>query len=229
MFTRSSIVTVAVAVLLAGSTLAQEYPPAFPRPTATKVFETDRIVVWDIVWPKGYATPMHRHVYDQVGTYYQTGGRTITTPDGTSRSTMTQVGGLSTTRKGTTHIEEGATDPPLRAVFIEMKKETGSGQPEQVSGPPPIFTSGAKPLLDDNRVVVWDYTWTPGGPAVRTPFTRDTVVVWLGTGTLRMTPERGAPQAVEVMPGTVRRYTRGDVESVEVLAGSPRSMIFSFK
>src|ERR1700719_2179845 len=97
---------------------AQSYPPAFPRTNATKLMETDRIVVWDIVWPKGQPTPMHQHVHDQVGTYYATGGRAITTPDRVARQTTTPVGGLSTTRKGTTHIEEGTTDPPLRAVFI---------------------------------------------------------------------------------------------------------------
>ena len=86
---------------------------------ATKLLETERIVVWDIVWPKGQPTAMHRHPHDQVGTYYSRGGRLITQPDGTKREGMTEVGNLSTTRKGTTHIEEGATDPPLRAVFIE--------------------------------------------------------------------------------------------------------------
>ena len=54
---------------------------------------------------------MHRHVYDQVGTYYARGGRLITTPDGAARAIVTEVGSLSQTRKGTTHIEEGNTDP----------------------------------------------------------------------------------------------------------------------
>ena len=45
--------------LLTLTLAAQAYPPAFPRPTAKKLMETDRIVVWDIVWPNGQATPMH--------------------------------------------------------------------------------------------------------------------------------------------------------------------------
>ncbi len=45
------------------------------------------------------------------------------------RTAVTKIGSLSTTRKGTTHIEDGNTDPPLRAVFIELKKETASGLP----------------------------------------------------------------------------------------------------
>ena len=125
----------AVLLVMAGVATAQsELPPPFPRTNATKLLETDRIVVWNIVWPKGQPTAMHRHVYDQVGTYYARGGRTITTPDGAARQAMTEVGSLSTTRKGTTHIEEGNTEPPLRAVFIELKRDTPSGLGASTSG-----------------------------------------------------------------------------------------------
>ena len=53
------------------TSMAQELPPPFPRTNATKLFENDRINVWDIVWPRGQPTALHRHIYDQVGTYYQ--------------------------------------------------------------------------------------------------------------------------------------------------------------
>lgn len=227
--TRGRIILVALAATLSAIVHAQTYPPAFPRPTAKKLFETDRIVVWDISWPKGYATPLHRHLYDQVGTYYATGGRIITTPDGEKRSSTTPVGNLSTTKRGTTHIEEGATDPPLRAVFIEMKKDEGSGQPEAAAAtPPPWIRDGAKALLDEARVVVWDYTWKSGAP-VSTTYTRDTVAVWLSAGKIKLTPKGGGATTIDVAPGQVRRYARGDVESVEVVEGSPREMIFAFK
>src|SRR3954471_18072572 len=135
-------------------------PPPFPRTNATKLLDTDRITVWDIVWPKGQPTTMHRHVYDQVGTYYASGGRLITAPDGTARAIMTDVGSLSTTRRGTTHIEEGTTDPPLRAVFIELKRETASGRPDaDAAGPAPFPRDGGNQILDDDRVTAWDYQW----------------------------------------------------------------------
>src|SRR5215831_2292443 len=138
----------------------QELPPPFPRANATKLFENDRVNVWDVVWPRGQPTVLHRHIYDQVGTYYQRGGRVITTPDGEKRSSVTEVGSLSTTRKGTTHIEEGTTDPPLRAVFIELKQDGPSGTaPADSHGPSPFPREGAKQLLDDARVRVWDATW----------------------------------------------------------------------
>ena len=217
-------------IVLTFGLAAQSYPPAFPRTNVTKLMENDRIVVWDIVWPKGQPTPMHRHVHDQVGTYYAPGGRAITTPDGATRQAMTEVGALSTTRKGTTHIEEGTTDPPLRAVFIELKQETGSGVPDAPSPLPPAFPrDGAKQLLDDERVTVWDYTWTPGARGVLSRYTRDTVVVWLDKGSMRVTPEGKTAATVAVAPGQMRFYARGSREVAEAVDGSPRAMIFAFK
>src|SRR5207248_4330269 len=140
-------------------------PPPFPRKNAVKLLETDKIVVWDIVWPKGQPTAMHRHPHDQVGTYYARGGRVITQPDGTTRSNMTEVGSLSTTRKGTTHIEEGASDPPLRAVFIELLNDTGPTAPAPDASA--VSHSGARQVLDDDRVTAWDLVWKAGPAALK--------------------------------------------------------------
>ena len=86
----------------------------------------------------------------------------------------------------------------------------------------------AKALLDEARVVVWDYTWKSGAPVSAT-YTRDTVAVWLSVGKIKLTPKGGSATTIDVAPGQVRRYARGDVESVEVVDGSPREMIFAFK
>jgi hypothetical protein len=205
-------------------------PPPFPRTNATQLLDTDRIAVWDIVWPKGQPTPMHRHVYDQVGTYYSRGGRLITTPDGVVRGVITEVGSLSTTKKGTTHIEEGNSDPPLRAVFIELKQETGSGLPAaDVGGPATFPRDDAKQILDDERVTAWDYTWTSGEQRLRYRPARETVIVWLSPGKLRVR-QRGRDATVsDVNAGTMHHLDRGSNETLEVVSGSPRAILFELK
>jgi hypothetical protein len=220
------LLTIALTVGLA----AQSYPPAFPRANVTNLMENDRIAVWDIAWPKGQPTPMHRHLHDQVGTYYAPGGRAITTPDGATRQTTTEIGALSTTKKGTTHIEEGTTNPPLRAVFIELKQDRPSGSAETPSRLPPVFPrGGATQLLDDERVTVWDYTWKPGVHGALSRYPRDTVIVWLAKGTMRVTPE-GKPAAMTaVSPGKMQFYAGGSAEVADAVDGSPRAMIFAFK
>jgi hypothetical protein len=221
-----ALLPVCVMALSAQSAL----PPPFPRTNATKLLDTDRITVWDIVWPEGQPTAMHRHVYDQVGTYYATGGRLITTPDGAARTTITEVGSLSTTRKGTTHIEEGNTDPPLRAVFIELKRETASGLPgADLGGPAPFPRDGAKQVLDDDRVTAWDYVWAAGPQGLRYRPARETVIVWLGTGTLRVTLRDGATTVSDVKAGTMRHMIRGSNETVEMASGSARAILFQLK
>ena len=221
----------AALLLCAAAATAQQrdLPPPFPRTNATKLLETDRINVWDIVWPKGQPTALHRHIYDQVGTYYARGGRLITATDGTERRGMTEVGSLSTTRKGTTHVEEGTTDPPLRAVFIELKKDTPSGVPVASVGEPGLPREGAKLVLDTERVTAWDYTWAPGGHALRYRAALDTVIVWLDQGTLRVTSASGLASSIDVKPGTMRYLARGADETLEITSGSPRTLFFQLK
>src|SRR4029078_6878002 len=123
-----------------------------------------------------------------VCTTYARGGRIIGTPDGRARPTVPEVGSLSTTRKGTTHIEEGNTDPPLRAVFIELRKETPSGLPAAgVGGPAALPRIGAEQLLDEDRGIAWDYTWVAGAQGLTYRAALETVIVWLGEGRLRVT------------------------------------------
>ena len=207
----------------------QELPPPFPRTNATKLFENDRINVWNIVWPKGQPTALHRHIYDQVGTYYARGGRTITTPDGEKRSNMTEVGSLSNTRKGTPHIEEGNTDPPLQAVFIELKKDTPSGATPADAGPSPFPRAGAKQVQDDDRVTAWDVTWTSGSGGFTYRAARETVVIWLGDGTLRVTPGSGSASSISVKAGTMRHLDRGAGETLEMVSGAPRVLFFELR
>jgi hypothetical protein len=218
------------AVLLVAALAAQTYPPPYPRTNATRLLDTDRIAVWDMVWPKGEPSPTHRHVHDQVGTYYVAGGRLITALDGTSRTNFTEVGALSTTVKDTTHVEEGTTDPALRAVFIELKQERSSGRPDATADVPPLFPrDGAKGLLDTDRTQVWDYTWHAGGPASTYVHPRDTVVVWLAPGTIRLTPRNGPAVVVTTKIGQMMYKERGTVETLEVVDGSPRSYSFELK
>ena len=221
-FTLSALAVIFGSVLLAQDSL----PPPFPRTNATKLLETERMIVWDVVWPKGQPTAMHRHPHDQVGTYYSRGGRLITQPDGTKREGMTEVGNLSTTRKGTTHIEEGATDPPLRAVFIELLQDSGPATPAPDTSA--LIRSGPKPALDDDRVTVWDVKWQSGPAALKYHASRDTVVVWLDSGKVRSVGGKASAIA-DVKAGTMRYLAHDSAETLEVVEGAPRTMFFQLK
>jgi hypothetical protein len=152
----------------------QTYPPPFPRPNAVKLFENARTQVWDVVWPKGQATPLHRHLYDITGTYYASGDRIITEVDASTRRVSTKAGGIVWQFKGLTHVEEGSSEQPLRAVMIELKGDGPSGIVKETAGVAPLARSAT--LLDNPRITAWRYV----RPAQQTKHghTLDTVVVW---------------------------------------------------
>jgi hypothetical protein len=118
---------------------APQYPPPFPRPGTTQLFENDAIAVWDVSWLK-QEYPMHTHLYDLFGVSYVEGDRVITPP---GSLTTTKAWVFQENVAGSTHVEEGASEPPMRAVLMEVKSaapridvvETPDGL-RQVAGAP---------------------------------------------------------------------------------------------
>jgi len=111
-----------------------------------------------------------------------------------------------------------------------LKRETPSGLPDaDVGGPAPFPRDGAKQILDDDRVTAWDYTWASGAQGLRYRPARETVIVWLGAGQLRVTQLDGAATVSDVKAGTMRHMTGGSNETVEMVSGSPRAILFQLK
>jgi hypothetical protein len=179
------------------------YPPAYPRPGATKLLENDRVIVWDISWLK-QQYPIHRHVYDLAGVYYAPGDRMITSLEGTKRPVSTKAGDVAFQLKGVTHIEEGTSDAPLRAVFFEMKEDAASGRRDPAGGPGPFPGDGAKQLLDNARITAWEFA-----PGARRPHrhSRDAVMVWLEGDTAHAAfVPLGTVHAAEATGAAARAY-----------------------
>jgi hypothetical protein len=173
----------------------QNLPPAYPRAGATKILDNAHLQVWSIAWLKGKPSPLHRHLYDLVGVYYEPGDRMIISPEGARRPVSTTAGEIAFQRKGVTHIEEGISESPLRAVFIEMKDEQPSGRVATSDDTVPTMGGiGAKRLLDNERVTVWKYSYGFGMDGPRHRHDRDTVVVWI---------QEQTPHAVIVPAGTI--------------------------
>lgn len=165
-----------IAALIAFYAVAgQTLPPPYPREGTRALADNARAQVWDVSWPKGKPSGMHRHLYDMTGLYYWPGDRVITAVDGSTRDISTKAGQIQWQLKGITHIEEGTSEDPLRAVMIELKGDRPSGNVAKASGAPP-FSGNSMPLLDNERVTVWEYAKTADGKRHSHPM--DTFVVW---------------------------------------------------
>lgn len=130
---------------------AQTYPQPFDRDGATKVFENDRVIVWDVSWlPIAY--PTHRHLYDYAGVYYTDGDRVVVSPQGQRSPTHSTAWDHFFFRRGVTHSEEGVGKDTLRAVFLELK------EPAPVNAADTTASTGlGRKVRESNRLVIWEY------------------------------------------------------------------------
>jgi hypothetical protein len=128
---------------------AQTYPQPFDRDGATKVFENDRVIVWDVSWlPIAY--PTHRHLYDYAGVYYTNGDRVVVSPQGVRSPTHSTAWDHFFFRRGVTHSEEGVGTDTLRAVFLELK------EPTPVSAADTASAGLGRKVRESNRLVIWE-------------------------------------------------------------------------
>ena len=196
----------AVATLFAQ---ADSLPPAYPRAGATTLLENARVIVWDISWLKQqYA--LHRHPYALVGVYYSQGDRTIIAQDGSRRPVSTKAWDTAFQRAGVTHIEEGASDTPLRAVFIEMKEPGASGPIDAVTAPAPLAATLGASFIDNDRVTGW-LLQSGRAPAAHR-HQRDAVVLWFA----------GAQHGADFV-------ARGTVHNAEAHASGDHVYVFELK
>jgi hypothetical protein len=132
---------------------AAELPPPFPRPGTTKILENDAVAVWNVSWLK-QKYPLHTHRYDLVGISYAEGDRIITQGDAPGRLVPTKAWVFQSHRAGVTHVEEGASDPPKRAVLIEVNSPAPrSAAAEPADG---LRQVAGVPAWDvNNRAAAW--------------------------------------------------------------------------
>lgn len=136
--------------LVAGQ--APDLPPPFPRPGTTLIFENDVVAVWNVSW-LAQKYPLHTHRYDLVGVSYVEGDRIITQGDKPGRRVNTKAWVFQTNRANVTHVEEGASDPPMRAVLIELKN--AAPREAAAAAADGLRQVAGAPAFENHRTVAW--------------------------------------------------------------------------
>lgn len=219
----------ALALLVAAVSAAalQSYPPAFPREDATKIFENERVVIWDVRWIKGKPSPMHEHRLPLARVFIRPGPVEVTLPDGSSRIAPPTV--VSFQERGLVHMEEGQSDPPRHGFIIELKDHRPPPLAPKPGMPPTFPAEGAAKLLENDRVIIWDFRFDPAKPVPAHYHDKDSVVVTMASGKIRSTPPGGQPEIVTLTFGEARFRPRDRAHTEEVVEGSPRTVIVELK
>src|SRR5258706_5363829 len=108
---------------------------------------------------------------------------------------------------------------PAKAIVITLKDKVVAPIANTSGFPNAFPRPNNKKVYEDARVIVWDYTWTPG---VATPMhfhDKDVVVIYLGNGSLKSTTTDGKSVVNKWVPGDTRFNLRDRVHTETLVEG----------
>jgi hypothetical protein len=226
MMTRRSIIS---SVVVCAALLASARPFASSFEGSKQIFDNARVTAWDVVWKAGQGSAAPDSL-DTVSIALTAGPVKIIRQDGTSTTASHAIGDLVFERKGTGHREEaiGGAAPP-RAIVVELK-DVKVPPLANTSGHPNAFPRpGVKKLLENERIVAWDYTWTPGNPTPTHFHDKDVVVVYLADGELASTTPDGQVVNNPHFFGFTKFNARDRVHTETLVKGKARAIIVELK
>jgi hypothetical protein len=136
---------------------------------------------------------------------------------------VSRTGHATFLKKGDKHAADG---PGILIGLKDFKVEPLVNK----TGLPAAFPRpGSKKLLENARVVVWDYTWTPG---VATPMhfhDKDVVVYYLDDGDLQSTTPSGEKTVNPYKPGMIRFNLRDRSHTETLIRGRQHGIMTELK
>jgi hypothetical protein len=167
---------------------------------AEPVIDNDRVTVWDTTQP----LPPAQHDFVAV----------------------------SLSRKGSAYFGHAGSIPGkagARTVVIELKDHP-LPPIANTSGYPLAFPRPhVRKLLENDRVVVWDYAWHPNEPSPMHFHDKDTLVVYEATGALQSTTPDGKATVNENNFGDIRFNRRDRTHTELLIRGTGHAVITELK
>jgi hypothetical protein len=139
---------------------------------------------------------------------------------------------VSLSRMGTAYFGHQGDAPGksgVRTVVVELKDHAlppianGSGYPLAFPRP------HARKLLENDKVVVWDYVWRPDDPSPMHFHDKDALVVYEATGALQSTTPDGKTTVNENKSGDIRFNRRDRTHTELLLRGRGHAVVTELK
>jgi predicted metal-dependent enzyme (double-stranded beta helix superfamily) len=204
----------------------------------TPVIENERVKVWDITLAPGKSTRLDHHENDFVTMFLVGGEIRSTDADGKTSVSTRQFGDAifspKSGRKGGVEEEEVISGSVVsgsvaRMVVVELKDHLEAPYVNKSGYPAAFPRAGSKRVLDNDRVVVWTYSWTPGVPTPMHFHDKDVVVVYRYDGSLKSSTPDGKSVVNDYKAGSIR-FNKGDrTHFEELVSGQQSAMILELK
>jgi len=180
---------------------------------ARPIIDNERVAVWDFTWTRGVPEALERSRTDSVWI-----------------SVSPSAGDVRYWAKGAPRRAEQSIGTPIRMISIDLKDHPVAPI-ANTSGFPNAFPrpGNNRKVFENNRVIVWDFTWTKDVPTPMHFHDKDVVVVYLGTGTLRSTTPDGKATDNKWKPGDTRFNLGNRIHTETLIEGELRAVITELK
>jgi len=170
------------------------------------LIENERVIVWDV--PAGQALPeaVTHHEYDVV------------------KVSFTHGSGSAVFEKKGQHAT--AAPVSMRTMVIALKDHAVPPIPNKTGLVSAFPRPGVKKLIDNDRIVTWEYTWQPNVPTPMHFHDKDVVLVYLEDGSLKSTTPDGKELINDYSYGQIK-FNPGNRSHTELLVKGQQHAIMT--
>jgi hypothetical protein len=115
------------------------------------------------------------------------------------------------------------------SIVIDIKDHAPNAMKNTTGFPLAFPRPGSKKILENARVIVWDYTWKTGIPTPMHFHNKDVVVTYLEDGDLKSTTPDAKITVNQYKFGDVRFNLRDRVHTETLVEGKQHAIITEFK
>lgn len=180
------------------------------------VIDNERVTVWEASLTPRESISMKPYHTDLATVFLSDGDLRVTDTHGVSKVASQKRGDVVFTRKDSEEKEEVTSPHPIETLVIELKDHSVPPLSNTTGYPLAFPRPGSKKIIENDRIVAWNYTWKVGA---RTPLhyhDKDVVIAYLGDGLMKSVPLTGPSDENEHKTGEIR-YNRADRTHYEVL------------
>ena len=196
----SALVPCFTALLFPLAALAQA-----PKP----IIENDRVIVWDL--KPGEAAPDNvARQFDCVRvSYSRNAGTAVFEP---------KVGA---------HASKAAGN--MRTLLIGLKDHPVAALPNNTKYPNAFPRPHVKKLIENDRIITWEYSWTPNEPTPMHFHDKDVVVLYLDDGSLKSTTPDGKSVQNDYTYGLAKFNARERTHTELLVKGQQHAIMTELK
>jgi hypothetical protein len=191
--------------------------------------DNERVRVWDVVWTKGQPGPIQKYELDTVKVFIAGGDIRVKNADGSTKVVTRKKGEAVFVPQGAAFTEEGASDTPAHSVIVELKNNPVEPLKNDTGLPNAFPRPHVKKVMENKRVLVWDYEWYPNQPTPMHFHDKDVVVTYMEDGSLQSTTPDGQKTVNDYHAGQIRYNERKRTHTELLIKGTQHAMMVELK